>query len=137
MRSNYVMCQDLSAKTGKFRHFYQYWHFCPTFTISVAFLIFYTHFFAQNHKPWIWTPQENQHLLKSAEMFQNVLNSCRFPGNLRALGNCLTVQKQFKLSGNKPAEQATGKDPPRCNSTNRQNSPVQQNRRIFLTNNAI
>ena len=38
---------------------------------------------------------------------------------------------------NKPAAQAAGADPFRCNSTNRQNPPIQQNGHIFWTSNAI
>ena len=38
---------------------------------------------------------------------------------------------------NKPAAQAAGADPSRCNSTSRQNSPNQQNLRTFSTNTVI
>ena len=37
----------------------------------------------------------------------------------------------------KPTAQAAGADPSRCNSTNRQNPPIQQNRHNSLTSNAI
>ena len=38
---------------------------------------------------------------------------------------------------NKPAAQAAGADPSQCNSTNRQNSPLQLNCCNFLINNEI
>ena len=44
---------------------------------------------------------------------------------------------QTKTVINKPAAQAAGADPSQCNSTNKQNPPIQQNRRNFWTSNAI
>ena len=46
---------------------------------------------------------------------------------------CNQIIKQFlsNLGLNKPAAQAAGADPSRCNSTNSQNPPFQQNRCNF------
>ena len=38
---------------------------------------------------------------------------------------------------NKPVAQATGADPIRCNSTNKQNAPINQNHHNFWTSYAI
>ena len=53
---------------------------------------------------------------------------------------CLLIryQKTYTLGyQNNPAAQAAGADPSRCNSTSRQNPPIQQKRRNFWTDTAI
>ena len=52
-------------------------------------------------------------------------------------GDLRTAPATPGLLINKPAAQATGADPSRCNSTSRQSPPFQQNRRNSWTSSVI
>ena len=51
--------------------------------------------------------------------------------SLKLCSVTIDLKQSEVYSENKPAAQAVGADPSRCNSTNRQNSFIQQNRRNF------